>query len=168
MIFVIPNSVGDTDTDIPYLWFLGTPHPAAECPPFLRMLNLRHIRLLTAQVQEQLQHGGECLPIFLPASDVAVVPLSHEQIVNLIHPVHGIQQRSFSKWQRDHFRLIASLQEHGELEIHVPAEEVVIQVRDEAFHWMPFIASAFNGWQAVKIGSQVGWVSGEFSEITTE
>ena len=30
------------------------------------------------------------------------------------------------------------------------------------------VASAFNGWQAVKIGSQVGWVSGEYSEITTE
>ena len=31
-----------------------------------------------------------------------------------------------------------------------------------------YVASAFNGWQAVKIGSQVGWVSGEYSEITTE
>ena len=30
------------------------------------------------------------------------------------------------------------------------------------------VTSAFNGWQAVKIGSQVGWVSGEYSEITTE
>ena len=33
---------------------------------------------------------------------------------------------------------------------------------------LEYVASAFNGWQAVKIGSQVGWVSGEFSEITTE
>ncbi len=28
--------------------------------------------------------------------------------------------------------------------------------------------TAVNGWQAVKIGSQVGWVSGEYSEITSE
>ena len=73
------------------------------------MLDLRHIRLLTAQVEEQLQHGGEGLPVFFPAADVPIVPLTHEQIVHLIHPVHGIQQRSFSKWQRDHFRLIAAL-----------------------------------------------------------
>ena len=33
---------------------------------------------------------------------------------------------------------------------------------------LEYVASAFNGWQAVKIGSQVGWVSGEFSEIATE
>jgi uncharacterized protein YraI len=33
---------------------------------------------------------------------------------------------------------------------------------------LEYVASAFNGWQAVKIGSQVGWVSGEFSEITSE
>ena len=33
---------------------------------------------------------------------------------------------------------------------------------------LDYVASAFNGWQAVKIGSQVGWVSGEYSEITTE
>ena len=32
---------------------------------------------------------------------------------------------------------------------------------------LEYVASAFNGWQAVKIGSQVGWVSGEYSEITT-
>ena len=32
---------------------------------------------------------------------------------------------------------------------------------------LEYIASAFNGWHAVKIGSQVGWVSGEYSEITT-
>ena len=33
---------------------------------------------------------------------------------------------------------------------------------------LEYVASAFNSWQAVKIGSQVGWVSGEYSEITTE
>ena len=33
---------------------------------------------------------------------------------------------------------------------------------------LEYVASAFNGWQAVKIGRQVGWVSGEYSEITTE
>ena len=32
---------------------------------------------------------------------------------------------------------------------------------------LEYVASTFNGWQAVKIGSQVGWVSGEYSEITT-
>ena len=52
MIFVIPDGIGDADTDIPHLWFLGASHPAAECPSFLRMLDLRHIRLLTAQVEE--------------------------------------------------------------------------------------------------------------------
>ncbi len=31
-----------------------------------------------------------------------------------------------------------------------------------------YVATAANGWHAVKIGSQVGWVSGKFSEITTE
>ncbi len=30
------------------------------------------------------------------------------------------------------------------------------------------IATADNGWYAVKVGSQVGWVSGKYSEITTE
>ena len=29
------------------------------------------------------------------------------------------------------------------------------------------IATAVNGWHAVKVGSQVGWVSGRYSEITT-
>ena len=33
---------------------------------------------------------------------------------------------------------------------------------------LEYVATALNGWQAVKIGSQVGWVSGEYSEITTE
>ena len=33
---------------------------------------------------------------------------------------------------------------------------------------LEYVASAFNGWQAVKIGSQVGWVSGEYSEIISE
>ncbi len=168
MVFVIPDGIGDTDTDIPHLRFLGTPYAAADRPSLLRMLDLRHIRFFAAQVEKQLKHGRECLPVFLPAADVPAVPFPHEQIVHLIHPVHGVQQRSLPKGQRDHFRLITALQEHGKLEIHVPAEEVVIQVRDEAFHWMPFIASAFNGWKAVKIGSQVGWVSGEFSEITSE
>ena len=30
-----------------------------------------------------------------------------------------------------------------------------------------YVATAANGWHAVKIGSQVGWVSGKYSEITT-
>ena len=51
MIFVIPDGIGDADTDIPHLWFLGASHPAGDRTPFLRMLNLRHIRLLTAQVR---------------------------------------------------------------------------------------------------------------------
>lgn len=33
---------------------------------------------------------------------------------------------------------------------------------------LEYVATAFNGWHAVKIGSRVGWVSGEYSEITTE
>ena len=33
---------------------------------------------------------------------------------------------------------------------------------------LEYVASAFNGWQAAKIGSQVGWVSGKYSGITTE
>ena len=33
---------------------------------------------------------------------------------------------------------------------------------------LEYVASAFNGWQAMKIGSQVGWVSGEYCEITSE
>ena len=33
---------------------------------------------------------------------------------------------------------------------------------------LEYVATALNGWQAVKIGSQVGWVSGEYSEISTE
>ena len=32
---------------------------------------------------------------------------------------------------------------------------------------LEYVASAFNGWHAVKVGGQVGWVSGEYSEITT-
>ena len=31
-----------------------------------------------------------------------------------------------------------------------------------------WIATAQNGWHAVKIGSQVGWLSGKYSEIITE
>jgi len=31
-----------------------------------------------------------------------------------------------------------------------------------------FLATAANGWHAVKVGSQVGWVSGKYSEIATE
>ena len=33
---------------------------------------------------------------------------------------------------------------------------------------LEYVATALNGWQAVKVGSQIGWVSGEYSEITTE
>ena len=33
---------------------------------------------------------------------------------------------------------------------------------------LEYVASAFNGWQAVKIGSRIGWVSGEYCEITSE
>ena len=116
MVFVIPDGIGDADTDIPHLWFLGASHPAAECPPFLRMLDLRHIRLLTAQVEEQLQHGGKGLPVFLPTANVTIVPLSHEQIIHLIHTVHSVQQRSFSEGQRDHFRLIRHSTEQAHLQ----------------------------------------------------
>ena len=30
------------------------------------------------------------------------------------------------------------------------------------------IAIAVNGWHAVKVGSQIGWVSGKYSDIITE
>ena len=30
-----------------------------------------------------------------------------------------------------------------------------------------YVATAANGWHAVKIGSLVGWVSGKYSEIIT-
>ena len=30
------------------------------------------------------------------------------------------------------------------------------------------VATAANGWHAVKVGSQVGWVSGKYSEISSE
>ena len=30
-----------------------------------------------------------------------------------------------------------------------------------------YVATAANGWHAVKVGSQIGWVSGKYSEITT-
>lgn len=30
------------------------------------------------------------------------------------------------------------------------------------------VATASNGWHAVRVGSQVGWVSGKYSEIATE
>ena len=33
---------------------------------------------------------------------------------------------------------------------------------------LEYVASAFIDWLAVKIGSQVGWVFGEYSEITSE
>ena len=33
---------------------------------------------------------------------------------------------------------------------------------------LEYVASAFNGWHAVKTGDQVGWVSGEYSDITIE
>ena len=29
------------------------------------------------------------------------------------------------------------------------------------------VATAANGWHAVKVGSQIGWVSGKYREITT-
>ena len=29
------------------------------------------------------------------------------------------------------------------------------------------VATAANGWHTVKVGSQIGWVSGKYSEITT-
>ena len=33
---------------------------------------------------------------------------------------------------------------------------------------LEYVASAFNGWHAVKTGDQVGWVSGEYRDITIE
>ena len=33
---------------------------------------------------------------------------------------------------------------------------------------LEYVATAVNGWHAVKVGGQVGWVSGEYSEKTTE
>ena len=33
---------------------------------------------------------------------------------------------------------------------------------------LEYIATAANGWYAVKVGSQVGWVSGKYNGITTE
>ena len=33
---------------------------------------------------------------------------------------------------------------------------------------LEYVASAFNGWHAVKIDNQVGWVAGQYGEITTE
>ena len=60
MIFVIPDSVGDTDTDVPHLRLLGASHSAADRPPLLRMLDLRHIRFFAAQVQEKLEYSESC------------------------------------------------------------------------------------------------------------
>lgn len=33
---------------------------------------------------------------------------------------------------------------------------------------LDYVATAQNNWHAVRVGSQVGWVSGEYSEIITE
>ena len=30
------------------------------------------------------------------------------------------------------------------------------------------VATAANGWHAVKVGGKVGWVSGKYSEVITE
>lgn len=32
---------------------------------------------------------------------------------------------------------------------------------------LEWIATAVNGWHAIAIGSQIGWVSGKYSEIVT-
>ena len=32
---------------------------------------------------------------------------------------------------------------------------------------LEYVASSFNGWQAVRIADQIGWVSGEYCEIVT-
>ena len=47
-------------------------------------------------------------------------------------------------------------------------QESMIHLWASGVSGLEWIATAQNGWHAVKIGSQVGWVSGEYSEITTE
>ena len=60
MVFVIPDGIGNAHTDVPHLRFLWTSDPTGDRTPFLRVLDLRHIRFFAAQVQEKLEYSESC------------------------------------------------------------------------------------------------------------
>ena len=45
--------------------------------------------------------------------------------------------------------------------------KMIASIRNN-WHFDESIATVAKGWRAVKIGSQIGWVSGEYSEIISE
>ena len=58
---VIPDGMGDPYAYIPYTRLFGRSYRPGELSSVFGVLNLRHIRFITAKVEHQLKHGGECL-----------------------------------------------------------------------------------------------------------
>ena len=111
---VTADQVGNADAYVPHPWLLGRPHAAAECLPFLRVLDLRQVGFLAAQVEHQLEHGREGAPVLVAAADVAsLFRMPHEHVVCLIDPVHGVGKRSAPQRQRHHLGHLPALQEHN-------------------------------------------------------
>ena len=55
--FEIADYLRNAHANVPYTRFFRRAYAARKPPAFLRVLDFRHVRLLTAKVQDQLQHG---------------------------------------------------------------------------------------------------------------
>ena len=88
------NRSGYADAHIPYPRLFGGANAPGEPLALLRVLDLRHVRLVAADVQKQLDHCRERLAILVPATDITGIrQMRHKHVVHLFHPVHGIDQR---------------------------------------------------------------------------
>ena len=97
-----------------------------------------------------------------PLSAEVTETLNGEYELTLVHPIDEA-----GKWQR----LVEGCIKSSGGKVNIRTDNGTSYSRITAVApgtTLEYVASAFNGWQAVKIGSQVGWVSGEYSEITTE
>ena len=90
---------------------------------------------VTGRVQEQLEHGRKGLPVFVSGANVTgPCCWTGEHVIHPINAFHGIEQRAFSQGKRDHLRRSDSFSEYGKLQIHAPAEQVIVQMGNEALH----------------------------------
>ena len=97
------------------------------------MFNLRHIRFITAEVQQQLEHRGKgrfIVQVSITGADGRIEELT----VYFLRPIHRIQKGSGDKWKSNHARLVKSFEKNGELQVDPLAVEVVVKVSDEAIH----------------------------------
>ena len=109
------NDIGNANANVPYLRLIRRIYAPGCASSLLRMLDGRHIRLVTAKVKQKLEHCGKGIPILFFGAYIVRLISGDERFVNRVDALQSVGQRTCTHWQRDHARLIAVLSKEGRL-----------------------------------------------------